>query len=72
MRVRLVRKLANVINGLDVRPFATGSLIDLDDQVGDMLIREGWATRADRDAIASADDNPSTHRPRRRRKDSQS
>jgi hypothetical protein len=42
VRVRLTRKLSEAINGLDLRPFRVGQVIDLADPLGRMLIAERW------------------------------
>lgn len=43
MNILLTRKLAHTLNGLDLRPFAVGEVIELDDSIAHMLIAEGWA-----------------------------
>ena len=43
MRLRLIRKLANVINGLDLSRTKVGGIIDLPRREADMLLAEGWA-----------------------------
>jgi hypothetical protein len=62
MRVRLTRKLAEALNGLDLRSFDVGEVLDLPPEFGRMLIAESWAVPAD-DSIAVANDQE----PRRRR-----
>lgn len=42
-RVRLVRKFAEVINGVDLSPFQVGDVIRVPEAIAMMLIREGWA-----------------------------
>ena len=44
MLVRLTRKLAERIDGVDLSRNAVGNLIDLPDHKGRLLIAEGWAT----------------------------
>jgi len=57
VRVRLTRKLAEALNGLDLRPFAIGEVIDLADPLAQMLIAERWAEATVRiDVPATADD----------------
>jgi hypothetical protein len=58
MRIRLTRKLAQVLNGLDLRKFAVGEAIDLNDRLADMLIAEGRAEQLLRDERPTADDRP--------------
>ena len=43
MHIRLTRKFARVLNGLDLRAFSVGDVIELEDRFGHMLLREGWA-----------------------------
>jgi hypothetical protein len=43
MRVRLVRKLANCLDGIDISHVEVGDVIDLPDSDGILLIAEGWA-----------------------------
>jgi hypothetical protein len=43
MQVRLVRKLADRVNGVDLTRFAIGDTIDLPERDARMLIAEGWA-----------------------------
>jgi hypothetical protein len=69
MYIRLTRKLAQTLNGLDLRSFSVGELINLDDHLARMLIAEGWAERVVRDEFATADDRSARRRkriPRRR------
>jgi len=47
VRVRLTRKLAAVINGLDVSSIAIGDVVELAPSSAAMLIAEGWAELAD-------------------------
>ena len=57
MHVRLTRKLADALNGLDLRPFRIGDVIDLTDPLAQMLIAERWAVEAVAvDCPATADD----------------
>jgi hypothetical protein len=35
--------LAGALNGLDLRPFTVGEVLDLEDSFARMLISEGWA-----------------------------
>jgi hypothetical protein len=43
MRIRLTKKLANVLNGVDLTQARVGRLMTLPDRDGEMLIAEGWA-----------------------------
>jgi hypothetical protein len=42
-RIRLIRKLASVLNGVDLSNFAVGDVILVPEATAAMLIREGWA-----------------------------
>jgi hypothetical protein len=45
MRVRLIRKLADEIDGIDLSQRQVGDTIDLPRLQGHLLIAEGWAQR---------------------------
>jgi hypothetical protein len=47
MRVRLTRKLAETIDGIDLTRSRVGDLIDLSQHDAEVLVAEGWATSAD-------------------------
>ena len=42
-RVRLIRKFAQAINGVDLSSFQVGDVIRAPEPVAMMLMREGWA-----------------------------
>jgi hypothetical protein len=44
VRVRLTRKLAKVMNGVDVSAVREGQEIDLSQREAEVLIAAGWAT----------------------------
>lgn len=44
MRVRLIRKLAEQIDGVDLTGRAVGDVLDIPDREALMLVSEGWAT----------------------------
>ena len=46
MRVKLVRKFANALNGVDLSTVNVGDLVDLMPYQAQMLILEGWAEEA--------------------------
>jgi hypothetical protein len=83
MRVRLIVKLAETVNGLDLSHCREGDVIELSDHSGAMLIAEGWAEAvgdaeatfchavlpANADGVAE-DRQPSPYKPRRRSKSS--
>lgn len=43
MRVRLIRKLANSLNGIDLKKVRVGEVVDVSNSEASMLIAEGWA-----------------------------
>ena len=43
MRIRLVRKFANAINGIDLATVSVGDIVELKLPQAVLLIREGWA-----------------------------
>jgi hypothetical protein len=43
MRVRLTRKFADLINGIDLSKAHTGETLDLSTRDAEMLLAEGWA-----------------------------
>ena len=43
MLVRLMRKLAPVLNGVDLSKFQVGDVLDLSKPMAWMLVAEGWA-----------------------------
>jgi hypothetical protein len=45
MRIRLVRKLASAIDGVDISDYAVGDVIDLPAGEARLLLAEGWARR---------------------------
>jgi hypothetical protein len=64
VRVRLTRKFAQIINGIDLTRARAGEELELTDHEAYLLIAEGWA-----DPIASADEKQ-PRRSRRARKSS--
>ena len=46
MYVRLTRKLAEMIDGIDLSLCEVGDVMELSDREGRILIAEGWAVRA--------------------------
>ncbi|HET9469116.1 MAG TPA: hypothetical protein VFO48_11915 [Vicinamibacterales bacterium] len=43
MRVRLTRKFADYLNGVDLSRVRVGDVLELSERDASMLIREGWA-----------------------------
>jgi hypothetical protein len=69
VRIRLTRKLADELNGLNLRPYRVGEVIDLADPLARMLIAERWAEEAiPIDWSWTADERPTPRRnlPKRR------
>jgi hypothetical protein len=48
VRIRLVRKLAQRLNGVDVSDVNVGDCLDLSPESARLLIEEGWAVLVDR------------------------
>lgn len=63
-RVRLIRKLAHVLNGFDLSGVNVGQILSVSEPEAAMLIAEGWAVL---ESPNTADDGP---RPRRRERTS--
>lgn len=42
-RIRLTKKLAAALNGLDISALRVGDVIELPDSAARMMIAEGWA-----------------------------
>lgn len=61
MQIRLTRKFADAIDGIDLSLSSVGDLIDLPQRAADLLIAEGWAlphTAARHDARGDASKTP--------------
>jgi len=56
VRIRLTRKLANALNGVDLRATAVGDVVDVPAGLAGMLIEEGWAEVMAVERPSSADD----------------
>ena len=54
LRVRLTKKLAAVMNGIDVSSSSVGDILELSDSAAHMMIAEGWAEPAESVSIRSA------------------
>ena len=46
MKVRLTRKFADLINGIDLSKAHTGETLDLSQREAEILLAEGWAEYA--------------------------
>ena len=64
MRIRLTKKLAEALNGVDLRRLDVGDIADLDASVGCMLVAENWAEVVITGVAATADDGPVPRRNR--------
>jgi hypothetical protein len=53
--VRLTRKLANFINGVDLTRYKVGDVIELPSHAALMLMGEGWGEPMDSDLLRSRD-----------------
>ena len=49
--VRLTKKLAAVLDGVDVSRCAEGDVIELPEQLADLLVAEGWAEQVASDDV---------------------
>jgi hypothetical protein len=69
MRVRLIRKLASRIDGIDLTGRSVGDVVDLPELDARVLVAEQWATTEERRSSKpdSAQDAP-RRRPERRRR----
>ena len=45
VRIRLIRKLAECLDGVDVSQYHAGDVLDLASREAEMLLAEGWASR---------------------------
>lgn len=43
MRIRLTRKLADCLNGIDLSPYRVGDILTVPRRDAELLIAEGWA-----------------------------
>ena len=43
MRIRLVRKFANILNGVDLSRLSVGDVVEMAPHHAAMLVAEGWA-----------------------------
>ena len=74
MRVRLTRRFAECVDGIDLSTFHVGDLLDLSPHDAGMLIAEGWAALVTSEHMDALDRKPradaangSRHRSERRR-----
>jgi hypothetical protein len=55
MRIKLVRKFANAINGIDLASVSVGDIVELKNAQAILLIREGWAEPLDDESGNTSD-----------------
>jgi len=65
-RIRLIRKLALSMNGIDVSETKVGDIIELDEPRAEMMVQLGWAAR-EPDAGITVSDGEAYARPPRNR-----
>jgi hypothetical protein len=56
-RVRLLRILAPVVNGVDLSKFRVGDVVQVSDGIASMLVQERWAEMVP-DPIAAFEETP--------------
>jgi hypothetical protein len=62
-RIRLVKKLARYLNGVDLTSLKVGECVNLPDSVARMLLAEGWAELVNGDAATNGSKEDGTPRP---------
>jgi hypothetical protein len=50
MRVQLIRKFADVLNGIDLTKARVGDIVNVKAHEAAILVMEGWAREIERDA----------------------
>jgi len=69
MKIRLTRKLADLINGIDLSKAHEGETLDLSEREARLLMAEGWAEYAGGTQPRDQADEPArSRRPRRSKK----
>ena len=58
IKVQLIRKLANRLNGVDLTSYTVGQVVDLPERAAAMLLAVGWALPIS--AAAAPDAAPAT------------
>jgi hypothetical protein len=66
MRVRLTKKLAEMLDGIDLSGRRVGDVFDLSDSEGRLIVAEQWAELVDDDTpcSASTEHSDAAHLPR--------
>lgn len=62
VRVRLTRKLSEALNGLDLKQYVVGEVLNLPESFARMLVAEGWAEPVDEPLATAADAPPRRNR----------
>ena len=66
--IRLTRKLAETLNGFDLRAYRVGQIINLTDPIAQMLVAERWAEEVvSFDLRATADERSNLDQSRKRK-----
>jgi hypothetical protein len=72
MLVRLTRKLANEVDGIDLSPWKVGDILEMSPRDALMLVAEGWAELLERRELGPAGQRPRSlaadRRPGRKRR----
>lgn len=67
MRVKLTRKLAEMVDGVDLSSVTEGDLMDLAPDAARLLLAEGWAVPAEKVRVPRRMQARADDRPRRKR-----
>lgn len=60
MRIRLTRKLANVLNGVDLTHCRVGNVLDVELSTAQMLVAEEWAEPVEPNRDSAVNRSPRT------------
>jgi hypothetical protein len=67
MRIRLTRKLSQLLNGVDISRQSVGDVIDLPRRDAELLLAEGWALPATDNNFTPLKAEDAARRPTKRR-----
>jgi hypothetical protein len=67
MRIRLTRKLSQLLNGVDISRQSVGDVIDLPRRDAELLLAEGWALPATDNNFKPLNAGDAARRPTKRR-----
>ena len=62
MQVRLTRKLADCLDGVDVSSYNSGDVLEVTRREAELLIAEGWAVPLDAGSVDATKSSPSGER----------